>query len=150
MADDGVGYYKSDEFPLLGLVTAVCCGNRSERERFSRSVDYYAYCVARYGVSDTQARVMTAAAHNPAAEDQLCVPTHEQLVAIVDAMVLELTDAVPSPVVQAYKLDPHLTHLFPTLDNLYAYYVIGTGAAPDANWRVPLLAEFDQFGTFIW
>jgi hypothetical protein len=144
------GLYYSKEFPLLSCLTSVCCGIKSERELFSKTGAYWAYCSNRYGMSDEQTQVLIAAAANPMKPGHDCVPTSEQLDAIVKALETELKNAaIPKTHAPAREaLEPALEKLYPTLSHLYRSLVLGESARPH-DWHSKLRAEFDR-ASVVW
>lgn len=141
------GLYYSQAFPFLGCLASICCGIRSERELFSRSGDgFWTYCRQRYGLSAEQTNILVAANSNPTAQGHDCLPTGEQIEAIVKVLEKELEGAVVPAVATPAKeaLEPALLKLYPTLGELYRSFVLGEGPRPEEIWHAKLRVEFDR------
>jgi hypothetical protein len=146
------GMYWNAACPFLSICGAVSCGARSERAKFSVGHDYYQFCLYGYGLSHAQTTVLLAAQQNAPGPDYACVPTPAQLDAIIQELQNELqnkpqgTPAVPAPP----TLDPLLSTMFPTLIELYKYYILGQAPAPHSNWPHKIKKEWTPELPWIW
>jgi hypothetical protein len=143
-----LGPYASQAFPMLGAITAICLSDEKERTKFSQSADPERFCVDRYGLDESQARLLMA----PGANVEVpCTPDKKQISSVVDALRRELARKAPAVGNRATlaSFDRDRLKRYPTVAALYRAYAVGD-VEPPASWEDSLTAELQQHPENIW
>lgn len=142
------GPFASPAFPLLGAVAAICLSDERERSRFSQSADPESFCVERYGLDESQAKLLMA----PAANAEVpCSPDDAQVARVVGALRQELAGKAPAAARSGRLagVDPNRLKRYPMVAALYRSYVLGDSQPPE-SWDAELTSELKQHPENIW